>query len=128
MTILIEVLAFILLALPTTVEATLDYKEFKQEKRDKKALDVVLRGVAMLVLGVIVSWFTDHEFWKGALYSLGIFILLFDFIMGYLLVGDIFFLGTTSKTDGKIKKYKKHIVLVGRTVSFLCTAVIYYLT
>lgn len=121
-----EIAAFVLLALPTILEATLDYREWRQGKKDKKTLDVVLRGLGMLVVGVIVSWFTDHQFWQGTLYSLGIFILFFDYIMGELLIGDIFFLGSTSKTDKGLKKYSKYLLMVGRIVFFISSAIVYY--
>jgi hypothetical protein len=121
-----EILAFIILALPYAIEALLDYKEWKFDIRDKKMLDVFLRGAGMIAAGIIVSTFTDHPAWQGVLYSLGIYILLFDYTMGYLLKKNIFFLGTTSVTDQFWKFLPWYMNLFVRLWIFGVLATAYY--
>jgi hypothetical protein len=118
---------FLLMSLPTAVEAYVDVRDFKKGKRDKKkGRDVVFRCAGFLLAGVLQALLTDYSWWQGAILSGGIFILLFDIIVGYGMTGRPFFLGKTSQTDRWLNFMPWFMILFFRGIIFVACATVYY--
>src|SRR5690242_6032100 len=110
----------LLLASPTIVEATSDYIDFKRGKEDKKRFDVFLRSLLTISVGVAASYINGLDFnWlQGIVMSFGVFVMFFDYIMGYLLTGDPFFLGETAETDKEMTRMPEKRLLLYRGIVF----------
>lgn len=105
------ILTLLILSLPVFVEAFQDYRDYKAGVADKKTKDVIFLRLPLMIFlsGLnVVAFPNEYIFWlqwfQGFVLSLGLFFLLFDPLMGYLLVGNIRFLGTTSKSDSILGK------------------------
>lgn len=131
----LQILAFLLMSLPAVAEVIADVKEWKNNIRDKKGLDVVFRVLGMTLVGIFQSWFTDISWWQGAILSAGIFILTFDYIMGYFLTKHkkgwsltkrLTFLGTTSRIDRFLREIHWPFVLFFRGIIFAVCITAYY--
>lgn len=124
---MISLAVWFILSLPALVEAGLDYfKEYLKGIADKKGLDVVIRLGGFIAAGVIVSLFTTQYWWQGAILSLGIYIMIFDYIMGTLIKKNPFYLGTTSWTDRLIGWMPWFTILILRGILFAATVQVYY--
>jgi len=87
--------------IPIAWEAITDYRDNKKEKKDRKALDVLYRAVWYTAVGIVlhITGIMSQTFWQFAILGLGSYVMVFDYIMGYLLKKNIFYVGTTSKLD-----------------------------
>ena len=95
-----NIMAFIILSIPMILEIIQDNRDFKKEKKDKKVLDVILRVVILLPLTYLAGpVLTGQTMWQGLILATGIYVMFFDFIMGYIVKKNIFYLGNTSKLD-----------------------------
>ena len=123
-----SILTWAVLSAPLVWEVLSDYNEWRKEKRDKKREDVAIRGCLMGVAAVINTHLIDPSVmaWQGFMLSAGIFIFHFDYIMGYLLTKNPFFLGTTSQTDIFLKSLSGLLGLFGRGILFAIGIFIYY--
>ena len=139
MNLLINIIVWLVLFVPTVLEAALDYREHKKrEERAKKdpnykpkgdnhVGDLVMRGALMVVMGIIAH-FIDPQYmwWQGSILSLGIFIMFFDFIMGYLLTKNPLYLGKTSQTDRKLVGLSGFATIFCRGILFASAVTTYY--
>jgi hypothetical protein len=124
---ILHVLMFVLMCVPTAVEAYVDVRDFREGKRDKKkGRDVVFRILGMIFVGIIQSRFTDYSWWQVAILSGGIFILLFDMVVGYGMTKRLFFLGKTSQTDRWLNFMPWFMILFFRGIIFVACATVYY--
>lgn len=108
------------------IEAAVDYLDHKKGKRDKKTLDVILRVAAFVAVGFIAAPTDGKTWWQGAILSLGLFVMFFDYIMGYLLTKNPFFLGKTSKTDSLWVRIGPIGGIIWRGVLFATALKFYY--
>jgi hypothetical protein len=86
---------------PIVWEAITDYRDSQKEKKDRKVQDVMYRALWYTAVGLLfhATGIMEQSFWQFALLGLGLYVMVFDYIMGYLLKKNIFYVGTTSKLD-----------------------------
>lgn len=96
-----QLIIWVAALIPIAWEAITDYRDNKKEKKDRKALDVLYRAVWYTAVGTIlhITGIMNQTFWQFAILGLGSYVMVFDYIMGYLLKKNIFYVGTTSKLD-----------------------------
>lgn len=115
-------------ACPMLLELTQDYVDHKNDRRDKKAQDVMGRGILIWLAGIIMyGGFGAPSVWQSMGLSLGIFVFFFDYIIAYLLTKSLKFLGSTSKSDRFLKRFSPKQLLLARGLFFASTVAIYYL-
>ena len=125
---IIELTTWLLVSLPMVAEILTDYKDYKNGTKDNKPMDVVLRGLLILFVSFVVKQFqpADVPLWHIFLLGFGVYIMFFDFIMGYLIKGNIFYLGSTSKLDKALKVLPLEGIVLFRGIIFVSTIAIYY--
>lgn len=132
---ILYILMFLLMSLPTAVEAYVDVRDFRKGKRDKKkGRDMVFRIVGMFLVGAIQALFTDYSWWQGAILSGGIFVLVFDILVGFLMTAKsgrtltqrLFYLGKTSQSDRWLNFMPGFMILFFRGIIFVACATAYY--
>jgi hypothetical protein len=125
--IVIEIATWLLMSLPMVAEVLTDYKDYKAGTKDNKPVDVILRGLLIAFTAFVVKQYQpDVPFWHIFLLGVGIYIMFFDFIMGYLIKGNIFYLGETSKLDKLLKSTPLEGIVFVRGTIFVSTIAVYY--
>lgn len=134
-----HILVWAILAMPTIIEAILDFRAHKKEQAKAKAdpkykpkgdnhkEDLKMRAALMIVAGIAVSLLDPgHAAWQGVILSLGIFVMFFDYLMGFLLTKNPFYLGETSQTDSWWAAIPLHGALLWRGILFVSAITAYY--
>lgn len=128
------ILEFLFILSPTLIESGSDlYRAKVKKKTDTHTKDIWrLRIPLMVGVSLLTPLIFPNEFIyplhvvQTLAYTTGLFIFLFDPIMGIGLTGNPFFLGISSKTDLFFKDWPKFNVLFVRIWVFLLTYFIYY--
>ncbi len=127
MNLLINIIVWVVLAVPTILEVVADYKEHKKKPGDNHVGDLIMRGIMMVVMGVIAHFINpEYAWWQGTILSIGIFVMFFDYAMGVLLTKNPFYLGTTSQTDSILRKSPWFSLLIVRGLLFVASIITYY--
>lgn len=124
-----ELLVWIVLIMPTILEVTLDRIDIKRfgTDRHKSTGDLLVRGSALFFAGFLAHLISpDKAIWQGAVLALGMFVMFFDYIMGYLLTKNPFYLGKTSQSDRFLSEMPWYGILFFRGVLFVSTIATYY--
>lgn len=126
--ILIHLLAWLQLIVPTLVEVIDDKRNDKN-----KSHDVVIRTVLILVCGSLNAWWLYlqldrpliEQMVKASLLSAAIFFFSFDYFMAAVYNKPATYLGTTAKWDGWIRRIHplvmfiiKYVVLTLATINY----------
>lgn len=76
--------------------------------------------LASLITGFfLVPFLINNYLWGGIIYVL-IRFAIFDYLYGYRVHSNIFYLGTTSQYDIILKKYNKYLILITK---ILCLSI-----
>ncbi len=122
----INILAYLIIKIPLVMEVAQDIHDFKNKKKDKKALDVLYRFLILIPCTYVAGVITGQTIWQGFILAIGQYIMFFDPIMGYVVNKDIMYLGETSKLDRILAKVPKKLLLVIRGILFAGSIAAYY--
>lgn len=100
------IVQILILMLPLIIEAYLDFQKIEKSNGLNHVQNVIKVRVPLILFvsllnGLLMS--NGYPYWVNVLQSMGLcaglFLLCYDYIMGYILHRDFFFVGTTSLLD-----------------------------